>query len=52
MKNEKVLNQIAMLQYQIERYRATGNGTMCQMLNARLRRLSDDTAEKDPATKK
>lgn len=36
---KKELNEIAMLQYQIKRYQANGNGTMCQQLNAKLQKL-------------
>ena len=36
---EKRTNEISMLQYQIRRYQATGNGTMCQALNAKLQKL-------------
>lgn len=32
-------NEIAMLQYQIKRYQATGQGAMCQQLNAKLQKL-------------
>lgn len=46
MKDEKTLNLIAMLQYQIQRYQATGNGTMCQLLNAKLRKLLSGEADK------
>ena len=35
-KNE---NEIFMLQYQIKRYQAMGNGTMCQTLNGKLQKL-------------
>lgn len=51
MKNEKNLNLIATLQYQIQRYQATGNGTMCQLLTAKLRRLTDEATEKRPHVK-
>lgn len=41
MRKEKELNaiEIAMLQYQIQRYQATGNGSMCQSLNIKVRKL-------------
>ena len=35
-KNE---NEIFMLQYRIKRYKAMGNGTMCQTLNGKLQKL-------------
>ena len=38
--NAKELNEIAMLQYQLQRYQAAGNGSMCQHLTAMIRRLS------------
>ena len=31
--------KIFMLQYQIKRYQAMGNGTMCQTLNGKLQKL-------------
>ncbi|WP_255028114.1 hypothetical protein [Coprobacter tertius] len=36
---EKEKNVIAMLKYQIERYKTVGNGFMCQRLNAELQKL-------------
>ena len=36
---KKNANQIFMLQYQIKRYQAMGNGTMCQTLNGKLQKL-------------
>ncbi len=36
---KKNANEIFMLQYQIKRYQAMGNGTMCQALNGRLQKL-------------
>ena len=35
----KIANEIFMLQYQIKRYQAMGNGTMCQTLNGKLQKL-------------
>lgn len=32
-------NEISMLQYRIKRYKAMGNGTMCQALNGQLQKL-------------
>lgn len=44
MRKEKELNtiEIAMLQYQIQRYQATGKGSMCQSLSIKIRKLMDD----------
>ena len=36
---KKNANEIFMLQYQIKRYQAMGNGTMCQTLNGKLQKL-------------
>ena len=36
---KKELNEIALLQYQIKRYQANGNGAICQQLNAKLQKL-------------
>lgn len=47
MKNENKLDLIAKLQYQIQRYQATGNGVMCQLLNAKLRKLMNGEEEKE-----
>lgn len=44
MKNEKNLNEIAMLRYQIQRYQSVGNGAMCQLLNAKLNKLTTQVA--------
>ena len=44
MKKEKGLNEISMLQYQIQRYQAAGNGSMCQSLNARVRKLMNESS--------
>lgn len=33
------MNPIMELRYRIKRYQAMGNGTMCQSLNLKLRRL-------------
>ncbi len=43
--NEKSLRAIAMLRYQAERYQAMGNGSMCQRINADIRRLTDQMSE-------
>ena len=42
MKKEKGFNEISMLQYQILRYQAAGNGSMCQSLNAKVRKLMSE----------
>lgn len=36
---KKNANEIFMLQYQIKRYQAMSNGTMCQTLNGKLQKL-------------
>ena len=36
---KKNANEIFMLQYQIKRYQAMGNGTMCHTLNGKLQKL-------------
>lgn len=40
-KNEK---EIFMLQYRIQRYQAMGNGTMCQILTGKLKKLLAEQA--------
>ena len=40
--NEKSLRALAMLRYQADRYQAVGNGSMCQRVNAEIRRLMDE----------
>lgn len=37
--NEKSMRTLAMLRYQADRYQAMRNGSMCQRLNAEIRRL-------------
>lgn len=37
--NEKSQRALAMLRYQADRYQAMGNGSMCQQVNAEIRRL-------------
>ncbi|MEG2150436.1 MAG: hypothetical protein RRY36_04355 [Bacteroidaceae bacterium] len=39
MKIESRKESIAMLQYQVRRYKAMGNGATCQTLNARIQKL-------------
>ncbi len=41
VENEKSLRTLAMLRYQADRYKAMGNGFMCQRLNAEIRRLKE-----------
>ena len=38
--NKNNENLIAKLQYQLQRYKAMGNGAICQSLNNRIQRLS------------
>lgn len=49
--NEKDQRMLAMLRYQADRYQSLGNGSMCQRLNAEIRRLMDqkqlDNTEKN-----
>lgn len=40
--NEKSVRALAMLRYQADRYQAVGNGSMCQRVNAEIRRLLDE----------
>ncbi|MDY3069115.1 MAG: hypothetical protein SOR57_05545 [Parabacteroides sp.] len=40
VENEKDMRTLAMLRYQAERYQAMGKGSMCQLLNAEIRRLT------------
>jgi len=42
-RNEENLKDLAMLRYQANRYQAVGNGSMCQRINAQIRRLSNET---------
>ncbi len=41
VENEKSLRTLAMLRYQADRYQAMGNGSMCQRVNAEIRRLME-----------
>lgn len=48
--NEKSLRALAMLRYQADRYQALRNGSMCQRVNAEIRRLLSEmnaNADKD-----
>jgi hypothetical protein len=44
-RNEKSLRTLAMLRYQADRYQSIGNGSMCQRLNAEIRRLMNEMSE-------
>ena len=37
--NEKSMRTLAMLRYQADRYQSMRNGSMCQRVNAEIRRL-------------
>ncbi len=39
---EKSMRALAMLRYQADRYRSTGNGAMSQRLSAEIRRLMSE----------
>ena len=40
--NEKSLRALAMLRYQADRYQSVGNGSMCQRVNAEIRRFMSE----------
>lgn len=40
-RNEDNLRTLAMLRYQADRYQSMRNGSMCQRVNAEIRRLLD-----------
>lgn len=40
-RNEDKLRTLAMLRYQADRYQSMRNGSMCQRVNAEIRRLLD-----------
>lgn len=40
--NEKSLRALAMLRYQADRYQSVGNGSMCQRVNAEIRRIVNE----------
>lgn len=42
MKTESQTNAIAMLRYQLQRYRTMGNGTMCQLLNLKIQKMLEE----------
>lgn len=39
--NRKMMEALAALRYQLERYRSMKKGFMCQMLNMKIRRLEN-----------
>lgn len=41
-RNEESLRALAMLRYQADRYQSMRNGSMCQRVNAEIRRLLDE----------
>ena len=41
VENDKSMRTLAMLRYQADRYQAMGNGSMCQRVNAEIRRLME-----------
>lgn len=43
--NEKSIRALAMLRYQADRYQSMGNGSMCQRLNAEIRRLTGEYSD-------
>ena len=43
--NEENLRTLAMLRYQADRYQSVGNGSMCQRVNAEIRRLMSQMNE-------
>ena len=40
------LRELAMLQYQAEKYRLAGNGFMCQHLHTQIRKLQEQLGKK------
>ena len=50
--NKQSLRELAMLQYQAERYRLAGNGFMSQHLYSRIRKLQEELADSDRNWKK
>ena len=43
--NEKSMRTLAMLRYQADRYQSVGNGSMCQRVNAEIRKLMNQMSE-------
>lgn len=41
VENDKSMRTLAMLRYQADRYQVMGNGSMCQRVNAEIRRLME-----------
>lgn len=41
-RNEESLRTLAMLRYQADRYQSMRNGSMCQRVNAEIRRLLEE----------
>ncbi|MDR2918100.1 MAG: hypothetical protein LBV72_01885 [Tannerella sp.] len=46
IESKQSLRELAMLQYQAEKYRIAGNGFMCQHLNAQIRKLQAQLEQK------
>ena len=44
-KKKKSMRALAMLRYQADRYQSVGNGSMCQRVNAEIRRLMSQMSE-------
>lgn len=45
--DKQCLRELAMLQYQAERYRLAGNGFMTQHLYSRIRKIQEQLADSD-----
>ncbi|MDD2436592.1 MAG: hypothetical protein PHG27_01750 [Massilibacteroides sp.] len=41
-RKEEVLRTLAMLRYEANRYQSVGNGSMCQRVNMKIRRLMNE----------
>ncbi len=41
-RKEEVLRTLAMLRYEANRYQSVGNGSMCQQVNMKIRRLMNE----------
>jgi len=46
MESKQSLRELAMLQYQADKYRLAGNGFMCQHLHAQIRKLQEQLGRK------
>lgn len=44
-RNEESIRTLAMLRYQADRYQSMRNGSMCQRVNAEIRRLMNEMGE-------